>query len=160
MLRLLLMQRVSQISARHCSASMGPSTLARRHYWLQWVPSMELLMEKYNVSTNLLQPIIYKTSMRVIQGCTCLKFKSKLKCTTTLFWKYKLSIFIYIFTQYPSYFKIVLELNISKLTSVLCQSSRVFVPVDDPIQEVFDTAAEVDNFWKWTKICRYTEIDY
>ena len=35
------------------------------------------------------------------------------------------------------------ELNISKMTADLCQSSRVFVPVDDPIPEVFNKAAEV-----------------
>jgi hypothetical protein len=35
------------------------------------------------------------------------------------------------------------EMNITKLTSVLSQSSRVFIPVDDPCDVTFNQAAEV-----------------
>ena len=37
-----------------------------------------------------------------------------------------------------------LEMNSSKLTSVLSQSSRVFVPIDDPALDFFREAAEVN----------------
>jgi hypothetical protein len=67
-----------------------------------------------------------------------------------------------------------LEMNSSKLTSVLSQSSRVFVPIDDPALDFFREAAEVNvplknvtfsNFifsntdglpwqWKQEKYCR------
>ena len=41
------------------------------------------------------------------------------------------------------YFSYFLEINYSKLCSVLSQSSRVFVPVDDPKQELLTPLAEV-----------------
>ena len=37
------------------------------------------------------------------------------------------------------------QMNISKLKSVLSQSSRVYVPIDDPTEDTFSTAAEVNK---------------